>query len=215
MTDSARGFLASALYFALVVVPALVYLRRRGQRDKRLVLSIFAIWAAWSTANAPIHEGAHALAGLLVGMHIRGGQFIQHFWKGDFVHGYILWEPASVRQFLFSTTGPYMADALISLFAFFWFPRKCGPFVGALLLSVTYLRSIFDLMVNYTADTLFGGRGDFDFLLSGYPRLIVHAVAVLIILLSCSGAARQILQAPNLKQPHFVSSKVSAVDWYA
>lgn len=213
MTDSARALLGTALYIALVVLPALVYLKRRGQTDKGIVLSIFAIWLPWSAVNAPIHEGAHALAGLLVGMHIRGGQFIQHFWQGDFVHGYVLWEPASVRQFLFSTAGPYVGDALISLFAFFWFPRnRGGPFVGALLLSITYLRSIFDVTVNYTADTLFGGRGDFDFLLSAYPRLVVHAVAVLIILLSAGGVAREIVFARNLKQPRFVGSKVSLAD---
>jgi hypothetical protein len=212
MTDSARALLGSALYVALVVLPALMYLKRRGQTDKRIVLSIFAIWLPWSAVNTPIHEGAHALAGLLVGMHIRGGQFIQHFWQGDFVHGYVLWEPASLRQFLFSTSGPYVVDALISLSAFFWLPRKRGgSFVGALLLSITYLRSVFDVTVNYTADTLFGGKGDFDFLLSGYPRLVVHAVAVLIILLSACGAAWEIVLARDLKQPHFVESKLSVV----
>lgn len=213
MTDSARSLLGSSLYFALVVLPVLAYLKRRGESNKRIVLSTFAIWLLWSAVNAPIHEGAHALAGLLIGMHLRGGQFIQHFWKGDFVHGYVSWEPASVRQFLFSTTGPYVADGLIALLAFFWFPRKSsGAFLGSLLLSLTYLRSAFDVMINYAADTLFGGKGDFDFLLRGYPRLGVHAAAVSIILLSACGGVREIVMARNLKQPHFVESKAVVVE---
>jgi hypothetical protein len=200
MTDSARALLGSSLYVALVVLPVFSYLKIRNQTDKKIVLSIFAIWLPWSAINTPIHEGAHALAGVLVGMQMRGGQFIQHFWKGDFVHGYVLWEPASVQQFLFSTSGPYLADFLITLFAFFFFPRRhCPPFVGALLLSVTYLRSLFDVVVNYTADTLFGGKGDFDFLLAGYPRIAVHAAAILIIVLSAAGAARELVLAHRLK----------------
>lgn len=212
MTDSARSLLGSALYFALVVLPVLAYLKRRGETNKRMVLSIFAIWLLWSAVNTPIHEGAHALAGVLIGMHVRGGQFIQHFWKGDFVHGFVLWEPASERQFLFSTTGPYMTDGLIALLAFFCFPRKRGgPFLGSVLLSLTYLRSAFDVMINYAADTLFGGKGDFDFLLRGYPRLSVHAAAMLIILLSSCGVVREIRLARGLKQPNFVESKASVV----
>lgn len=196
MTDSGRALLGSALYFVLIVIPMIVYLKLRGQTNKKMVLSVFAIWLPWTAINAPIHEGAHALAGVLVGMHIQGGQFIQHFWEGDFVHGYVLWKPASAPQLLFSTAGPYVADALIALFAAFWFRRRRGgPFLGALLLSVTYLRSVFDVMVNYTADTLFGGKGDFNFLLSGYPRVSVHASAMLIMLLCAFGAAREIILA--------------------
>ena len=209
MTDSARSFLGSALFFALIVLPVLAYLKRRGEINKRMVLSTFAIWLVWSAVNTPMHEGAHALAGLLIGMHLRGGQFIQHFWSGDFVHGYVLWKPATVHQFLFSTSGPYLADALISLVAFFWIPANTGgrPFLGALLMSLTYLRSAFDVMMNYAADTLFGGKGDFDFLLQGYPRLGVHAAAVFIILLSSCGGVREIISARNLTQQHTVEPK--------
>ena len=213
MTDSARALFGSALYFALIVIPVVVYLKLRGQTNKKMVLSVFAIWLPWTAINAPIHEGAHALAGVLVGMHIRGGQFIQHFWEGDFVHGYVLWEPASTRQLLFSTAGPYVADALIALFAAFWFRRRRGgPFLGALLLSVTYLRSAFDVMVNYTADTLFGGKGDFNFMLSGYPRIAVHAAAVLIILLCASGAVQEIMRAYRFKKTFSTRPEVSITD---
>ena len=54
-------------------------------------------------------------------------------------------------------------------------------------------------MVNYTADSLFGGRGDFGFLLSGYPRIVVHGIALLTIFLALSAAAREILLAHPLK----------------
>lgn len=212
MSDAARLLLGSSLYIALIVMPAFGYFKLRGQTDKMIVLSIFAIWIPWTLINTPVHEGAHALAGVLVGMHLRGGQFIQHFWRGDFVHGYVLWAPASTRQILISTSGPYIADALIALCALAWFPRKrCTPFVGALLLSISFLRSAFDVTVNYAADTLFGGRGDFGFLLSGYPRWAVHVAAMLTILLSVLGAARELVLAHRLyKMPSVqVSATVS------
>lgn len=207
MSDAARLLLGSSLYFALIVVPVFGYLKLRRQTDKMIVLSIFAIWLPWTLINTPIHEGAHALAGVLVGMHIRGGQFIQHFWRGDFVHGYVLWGPASARQMLFSTSGPYIADGLIALCALVWFPRKrCGAFWGGLLLSVSFLRSAFDVAVNYSADTLFGGRGDFGFLLSGYPRWAVHVAALLIILLSVLGAARELVLAHRMYRTRSLQS---------
>lgn len=194
---------------ALIVLPIFAYLKLRGQTDMKIVLSIFAIWFPWTAINTPVHEGAHALAGMVVGMHMRGGQFIQHFWAGDFVHGYVLWKPATVRQLLFSTAGPYIADALIALFALCWIPRKrCSPFLGALLLSITSLRSVFDVMVNYTADTLFRGRGDVAFLLSGYPRMSVHGTAVLIILLGAYAATQEIVSARDLNQTLSAQSNV-------
>lgn len=212
MTDSARLLLGSVLFVAVIVFPVFAYLKRRGQTDKKIVLSIFGVWFFWSAINTPIHEGAHALAGILVGMHIRGGQFIQHYWKGDFVHGYVLWDPASTKQFLFSTAGPYVLDFLIALLAFLWFPRKSStPFIGVLLLSVTCLRSAFDVLINYTADTLFGGKGDFDFLLSGYPRVVVHIVAVLIILFSAAGGVREIVLTHSPTKTLSAQSKASVI----
>lgn len=209
MTDSARSLLGSLLFIALIVLPVFAYLKLRAQSDRKIVFSIFAIWVLWSAVNTPIHEGAHALAGILVGMHVRGGQFIQHFWEGDFVHGYVLWEPASVQRLRFSTTGPYVLDCLITLLAFWLYPRRrCTPFIGALLLSVTYWRSAFDVTVNYTADTLFGGKGDFNFLLSGYPQLLVHIAAVLIILLSAAGGVREIVLAHRFNNTLAAQSKV-------
>jgi hypothetical protein len=210
MTDAARSLLGSLLFVALIVLPVFAYLKRRGMANKKIVFSIFAVWLFWSAINTPIHEGAHALAGVLVGMHIRGARFVQHYWEGDFVNGYVLWDAASVQQFLFSTVGPYWVDMAIMLIAFVWFPRRRRtPFTGAVLLSVTYLRSIFDVTVNYTADTLFGGKGDFSFLLSGYPRIVIHGAALATVLFGAYLAAREIRLAHRLTKVLSAQAKVS------
>jgi hypothetical protein len=69
--------------------------------------------------------------------------------------------------------------------------------VGALILTETFLRSVYDVANNYFLDTLFGGMGDFRFLLNGYPRLAVHVGAWIVVLLGMSGAAREIALAKS------------------
>lgn len=193
MTDSARFLLGSVLFFFVIVLPVLGYLKLRRASNLRLVFSILAIWLAWNFVNAPIHEGAHFLAGRLVGMHARECRLLPPFWRGDFVHGYISWEEENMQRLPVSTAGPYIADCLIVLLAVWLFPRRrATPFFASLILSLTYLRSIYDVAVNYTADTVFGGKGDFDFLLRSYPRAAVHAGAVLAILLAGVGATREL-----------------------
>lgn len=194
MTDSARFLLGSLLFFFVIVVPVLGYLKLRRVNNVRIVLSILAIWLLWNVVNAPIHEGAHMLAGRLVGMHVRDYQLLPHFWTGDFVHGYVTWEPVNTQRMPVSTAGPYIADCLIVLLALWLFPRqRANPFFGALILALTYLRSVYDVAVNYAADTLFGGKGDFNFLFRSYSRAAMHAGAALAILLGAAGAARELV----------------------
>ncbi len=196
MTDAARFLLAGVLFFVLIVMPVFSYLKLRGESNKYIVLWIFTIWFLWNVINAPVHEGAHMLGGVLVGMRVQEYQILQHFWRGDFVHGYVRFRPASVQQLLVSTLSAYVADCLIVLLAFllFW-RRRFSPFFGALIMAVTFLRSTFDVAVNYTADTVFGGKGDFSFLLSGYPRIAVHVGAWASMLLGAAGAMRELVRA--------------------
>lgn len=195
MTDTGRFALGSLLFFFVIVLPVLGYLKLRRVSDLRIVLSIPAIWLLWNIVNAPIHEGGHILAGRLVGMHEWDYQLLPHFWRGDFVHGYARWDQANVQRMPMSTAGPYVADCLIVLLALWLCPRQCSnPFLGALIFVMTYLRSLFDIAVNYAANTLFGGKVDFNFLLRSYPRVAVHTGAVLAILLGVLASARELVR---------------------
>jgi hypothetical protein len=61
---------------------------------------------------------------------------------------------------------------------------------------------VFDVAINYVADTILGGSGDFRFLLSGYPRFAVHFCAWLLMLLGAWGAVLEIVKAqPNKEIP--------------
>lgn len=175
MSDVGRFLLAGATFILVLVLPLTVYLALSGQAKLRLVLSILAIWLIWNVVNAPIHEGAHWIGGHLLGLQAKDYRLIQHFWEGDFVHGYIVWENPGQRALLVSTSPAYIADGVLMLGGFLLFRKwKFGPFVRGLILAVTYLRSVFDVSVNYLADTLFGGKGDFDSLFRGYPPGLIH-----------------------------------------
>lgn len=195
MTDLARFALGGIGFFLLIVLPVVWYLKRRGVTDKRLVLSVLVIWILWNLAHAPIHETSHFLGGRLTGLHVRDYQLIQHFWKGDFTHGFISWDGGERWQILVSTQAPYVIDGLVILLGFFLIRRRTAfiPFVGALILTLTFLRPVFDVGTNYVADTVFGGIGDFGFLFSGYPHFTVHAGAWMLILLGAVGAALTIM----------------------
>jgi len=208
MTNAARFLVGSIAYFLFIVAPQLFYLKRRAQTETRLVLSIFALWALWYLPYAPIHEGSHYLGGILTGMHLKSHQFIPSFWRGDFVHGYLSWEDARPWQVLLSSEAPYSIDGLIILLGFLLFRWRATftPFVGALILTETFLRSLYDVAVNYFADANLGGLGDFHFLLSGYPSWAVHAAAWLLMLLATYGAAREIVKA----RPQIIKGQMQA-----
>ncbi|MDT8070034.1 MAG: hypothetical protein ROO76_17860 [Terriglobia bacterium] len=196
MTDGARFLLGFLFFLFLIVIPVFSYLKLRHESNKHIVLWIFAIWFLWSAIHAPVHEGAHMLGGVLVGMPVQEYQLIQHFWRGDFVNGFVRFKDPSVPQLLVSCISAYVADFLIVLLAFLLFRLwRFSPFSGALILAVTFLRSTFDLAVNYTGDTVFGGNGDFRFLLSGYPRIAIHVGAWALMLLGAAGAMRELVRA--------------------
>ena len=196
MTDLARFLVGGLGFFLLIVIPVLFYLKRRGQTDKRIVLYILAIWVLWYLPYAPIHEGSHFLGGRLAGMQPKSYQLVPPFWEGDFVHGYIVWENGKQWQVLLSCQAPYALDGPIILLGFLLFRRRTtfSPFVGALILTMTFLRSVFDVAINYAADTILGGSGDFRFLLNGYPPLAVHIGAWLLMILGAGGAVLEIVK---------------------
>ncbi len=197
MSDLARFLVAGLGFFLLIVLPVLFYLQRRRQTGKRIVLYIFAIWILWNLVNAPIHEGSHMLGGHLAGLQLKNYQLIQHFWEGDFVHGYVNWENGNQWQMLLSCQAAYLIDGVLVLLGIFFFRWRTTftPFVGALVLALTFLRSVFDVAVNYAGATLFGGFGDLGFLFSGYPRLAVHTGAWILMLLGAWRAALEIMKA--------------------
>ena len=197
MTDAARFQLGGLAFFLLIVIPVFFFLKRRRESDWRLVLSILGIWVIWNLIHAPVHEGSHFLGGLLVGQHAKDYRLIQHFWEGDFVNGYISWESGTRAQYRVSTLAPYAIDALMVLFGFLllrW-PNRLSPFLGALVLMVTFLRPIFDVATNYAPDTILGGAGDVRFLLWVYPRWAVHLYAWLLMLVAAGGAIFEIWKA--------------------
>jgi hypothetical protein len=197
MTDLARFLNGAVGFFLLIVIPLLFYLKRRAQTEKRIVLYILAIWILWYLPYAPIHEGSHFLGGHLAGVQLKSHQFVPRFWNGDFVHGYVAWENGKQWQILLSCQAPYAIDGLIILLGFFLFRWRTAftPFLGALILTLTFLRSVFDVAVNYAADTILGGSGDFRFLLNGYPRLAVHICAWVLMLMGAWGAVLEIVKA--------------------
>jgi len=191
--------LGSLGYFLLIVVPGLAYLRKRAETNQRIVIYTFVLWILWYLPYAPVHEGCHFVAGSLAGMHLKSHQFIPPLWRGDFIHGYVSWEQGKPWQRLLSTQAPYSIDGLIILSGLFLFRGRSRftPFVGALKLTETFLRSVYDVAINYSSDTIFGGVGDFRFLLRGYPPLAVHACAWLVMLLGMSSAVREIALAKS------------------
>jgi hypothetical protein len=197
MTDMARFFLGSLGYFLLIVLPVLFYLKWRAQTNIRIVLYTFALWFLWYLPYAPLHEGCHFLAGALAGLHVKSYQLIPRFWRGDFVHGYVSWEEGKPWQLLLSCQAPYSVDGLIILLGLFLFRWRTAftPFVGALILTQTFLRSVYDVAVNYAADTILGGSGDFRFLFGGYPRLAVYICAWALMLMGAFAAWREIAKA--------------------
>lgn len=195
MTDLSRFLHGAFAFFFLIMLPLLFYLKRRGVANKRIVPYFFTVYALWYLPYAPIHEGCHFLAGRLSGMHASSYQLMPHFWGGDFVNGYINWSNGKPWQILLSCQAPYAIDGLIVLLGYFLFRKGnyFGPLLGAIILTEVFLRSVFDVAVNYFAGTLVGA-GDFHYLLGGYSPLAVHAGAWAVMLLGACGALREMLK---------------------
>lgn len=195
MTDFSRFLLGVVGFVFVIMLPLLFYLKRRGVTNKRLILYFFIIYAVWYLSYAPIHEGFHFLAGRLSGMHANSYQFVPRFWRGDFVNGYIDWSDGKPWQMLLSCQAPYAIDGLIVVLGYVLLRKRnsIGPFLGALILTLIFLRSVFDVAVNYSAGTL-AGAGDFHYLLGGYPPVAVHVGAWAVMLIGAWGALQEIVK---------------------
>ncbi len=179
MTELARTIQGTVQILIVFVVPLVIYFRRWHLAAGRTVAYVLAVYAIWFVSYSPTHEGAHLTGGLLAGLDVRSYQLVPPFWRGDFVHGYIDWQPGAPRAaMVVSTLSAYLLDALLLgvwAVAVRWADR--GPFAGALILALTALRCVYDVSNNYLADTVLGGRGDVGFLLMNLPPIAVHAGA--------------------------------------
>ncbi len=196
MTDLSRFLVGVCAFLFLIALPLVVYLKRRRVTSRQLFLYFFSIYLLWYLPYAPIHESAHYVAGRLAGMHAKSYQLVPRFWKGDFINGYINFEDGTQRQNLLSCQAPYVLDGVIVILGYSLFRRKkdYGAFVGGLLLTQIYLRSVFDVAVNYSAGTL-ARAGDFYYLLGGYHPMAVHIGAWVVMLAGGAGALREIARA--------------------
>lgn len=196
MSDRARLLLGVLVFIVVIMLPLLLYLKRRAVPNKRIVPYFFLVYALWYLPYAPFHEACHFLAGRLTGLRVESYRFIPRFWKGDFVNGYINWSGGDPWQIRFSCQAPYVIDGLIVLIGFLLFRKRnhFGPFLGALILTEVFLRSVFDVVVNYSAGAL-ASAGDFNYLLGGYSPIVVHVGAWAVLLLGTGGALREILKA--------------------
>lgn len=195
MTDHARFLLGFVAFILLIAIPLLIYLKKRALSSVRVILYFFLIYVLWYLPYAPIHEGAHYLGGRITGLHASSYQLLPHFWKGDFVNGYIKWIDGSPWQILLSSQAPYAIDGLIVVLGWLLLRKRSdfGPFLGALILTEVFFRSVFDVAVNYFAGTL-ARTGDFDYMLRGYPPLAVHFGAWVVMLLGAWGGVREIVR---------------------
>jgi hypothetical protein len=196
MSDRDRWLLGFGMFVVVIMLPLLLYLKRRAVPTGRIVPYFFLVYALWYLPYAPFHEACHFLAGRFTGLHAESYRFVPRFWEGDFVNGYIKWSNGEPWQIRFSCQAPYVIDGLIVLIGFLLFRKQnhFGPLLGALILTEVFLRSVFDVAVNYSAGTL-ARSGDFYYLLGGYPPIIVHVGAWAVLLLGIWGTLREILKA--------------------
>ncbi len=199
MADHSRFLLGFVAFILLIAIPLLVYLRKRVVSNARMILYFFAIYLLWYLPYAPIHEGAHYFGGRIAGLHASSCQLLPNFWRGDFVNGYIKWIDGRPWQILLSSQAPYTIDGLVVVLGCLLLRKRndFGPFLSALILTEVFLRSVFDVAVNYFAGTL-ARTGDFHYMLGGYPAVAVHLGAWAVMLLGAWGAVRMIMKARAL-----------------
>src|SRR5512140_872105 len=123
MTDLSRFLHGFCGFLFLIMLPLLSYLKRRGVTNNQVFLYFFSIYLLWYLPYAPIHEGAHLVAGWLTGMQAKSYQLLPHFWKGDFVNGYIEWSEGKHWQILLSCQAPYLLDGWSVLLGYGLFRR--------------------------------------------------------------------------------------------
>jgi hypothetical protein len=185
------GLSASSLVLVLffLVIPLAAYLWKRGQNWRRLALSCCAIMALWYVSQGIIHEASHAFGYIVSGAPATSMQVVPYSWEGFFANSFAVPGVTGTHwQRLIQLAAPYLVDGLLILvgsWVFHW-RHEFSPFVGGLILMLTYLRSVFDLVNNYLTGVL-ANSGDFQELLSGYPPGAVHACTLALILLGLLG----------------------------
>lgn len=184
--------LVVVLFFLLI--PLAAYLRKRGQRPAYLALSCLAITALWYVSQSTIHEASHAFGNIVSGAPATSMKAVPYSWEGFFARSFTVPGLTGTHwQRLIQLAAPFLVDGLLMLLGswLFHWRHRFPPFVGGLVLMLTYLRAVCDLVINYTAGVL-SNTGDFQQLLSGYPPLAIHACTWLLILLGLFGTWSEI-----------------------
>jgi len=181
------GMTAGSWVMALifVVIPLTAYLWRRGTGPRKVVISCAILTALWYASQSTIHAASHAFGYFVSGAPATSLQAIPDSWEGFFAAG----SPGpgltgTHWQRFLQLTAPFLVDGALLLLGswLFQWRHKIAPFLGGLILTLTCLRSVFDLANNYAAGVL-RSSGDYQQLFSGYPALAVHAVTLLLLVL--------------------------------
>jgi len=185
MVEAGLSAIAITVALFCVVIPLAAYLWMRGVDAARLALACAAITGLWLLIQRPVHEASHVLGGILSGAPATSFSVIPDSWTDFFAksfqgHGL----SGTMWQKLIWLAGPYWVDAVMLMLGSWLFRRQhsYSPYTGAVVLTVTGLRSIFDLVHNYLAGWLLNS-GDYQQLLSSYPPVAVHACTVFVIAL--------------------------------
>lgn len=190
------GLNASSLVVVLffLAIPLAVYLWKRGQSPGHVALSFFAIMALWYVSQSTIHEASHAFGNIVSGAPATSLKVVPYSWEGFFAKSFEVPGVTGTHwQRLIRLAAPFLIDGVLILlgsWVFHW-RHTFPPFVGGLILMLTYLRPVFDLVNNYMAGVL-ANSGDFQQLLSGYPSVAVHACTLVLILLGVLGGWSEI-----------------------
>lgn len=181
------GMTAGSWVMALifVVIPLAAYLWRRGTGPGKMVVFCGVLTALWYVSQSTIHAASHAFGYVASGAPVASLQAVPDSWEGFFSAG----APGpgltgTHWQRFLQLAAPFLIDGALLLLGswLFQWRHTISPFAGGLILTLTCLRSVFDLVNSYAAGVL-RGTGDFQQLFTGYPTLVVHAVTLVLILL--------------------------------
>jgi hypothetical protein len=159
-----------------------------------LVLSCLAITALWYVSQSTIHGASHAFGNIVSGAPATSMKAVPYSWEGFFTRSSTGPGVTGTHwQRLIQLAAPFLIDGLLMLLGswLFHWRHQFPPFVGGLILMLTYLRSLCDLVINYMAGVL-SNSGDFQQLLSGYPPVAIHVCTWVLILLGLLGTWSEI-----------------------
>jgi hypothetical protein len=169
-----------------IVLPLIIFFKRRGMSPRYYVPAIFFLYLAWYLTYALLHEASHLVGIWLTGTEITDYQLIPHFWKGDFNTGFIRSDYQSEKDEFFIVIAAYLRDILF-LIAGAWLlsiTRYNKIYLIALILTFFLLSPLYDIVNNYSA-YLFGAQNDFYALGRVSSRLFANIAGISFSLFAC------------------------------